>query len=153
MFGIITDSYLSTSRNYNLFQMKTHAKQTRKMNGTSSLMVMGILFLTALPLSNMEAGGLEENAAKSLIITESPESELIIQNWMVVDMDWLKDEMRTEDDRIEELSDWMLSADYFKSDWHYDVAELLDADPKHIDGWMLEPSGWNSELAFLPFYL
>ncbi|GAO31797.1 hypothetical protein [Geofilum rubicundum] len=132
--------------------MKTIAKQTGKLNGTFSLMVLGILFLTILPISHVEAGGIADKAENAEFVAELTEPILAVEDWMLEDIDWIKEEIATDDRRMEKVENWMLTPESWESDWHYDVAEHTDSSSNQIDGWMLEPAEWRNDLAGLTYY-
>jgi hypothetical protein len=133
--------------------MKTNATSIGQMNGTSTFMVLGVLFLTTLPISNVVAGGMDEKAVKTEFVTERTEPVLTIENWMLEDINWTIEEIATEDSVMKTLENWMLTPEGWENDWHYDVADFPDSRLNQLDDWMLEPADWSRDLAFLTSYL
>jgi hypothetical protein len=135
--------------------MTTHVKQTGKLNGTSSLMVLGILFVTALPLINLEAGmyetagnnPVENENGQVILATESTEPIMPIEAWMLTVIDWNMHVIAAESNHIVEIENWMLTPEYWDNDRGSELAGEFAANPKELDGWMFKPEGWRNDVA------
>lgn len=124
--------------------MKTNAKQTGKWIGATSLLVLGILSFTVLPLNNIEAGNIEKSDCQSLSA-----SNIAIEPWMLNISDWNADKSVAENNAAVNIEPWMLAPEYWDNELQTAFAEVLVSELKSLDVWMLEPDGWNCELAGL----
>ena len=124
--------------------MKTHAKQTGKLNGSSSLMALGILFFTALPLISVEAGNdatLDNNPSTDQILSVEP--------WMLTLADWNTSEFVAEGEKAQRVEGWMLTPENWDNDLQIDFADKNDTDLEPVDDWMFEPTGWRNDFGGL----
>lgn len=124
--------------------MKTNAKQTAKWIGTTSLMVLGILFLTVLPLNNIEAGNFEKSDCHS-----STASNIAIEAWMLNITDWNSDKLVAESHAAVNIEPWMLAPEFWNNEHQADFAEVLVNEFNDLDVWMFEPEEWDCDMAGL----
>ncbi len=130
--------------------MKTQAKQTGKLNGTSSMMVLGILFLTALPLNSVLAGNNEKSDNYEVTDKDTLiEPYLPIETWMLSLTEWNTENLVAQTKDALVVEDWMLAPENWNNNFQTEFAEAPEADLKPIDDWMFEPAGWRSDFARL----
>jgi hypothetical protein len=122
--------------------MKTNAKQTGKLMGTTSWMVLGILILTVLPLNTIGAGNFEKSDCHSLTT-----STIAIEPWMLSLTDWNAENSVVENDETVNIESWMMAPEYWNGQTEF--AEVSATDLESLDVWMFEPEGWNCDLAGL----
>src|SRR5690554_215044 len=108
--------------------MKTNAKQIGQLNGTSLIMVLGFLFMTALPQINMEAGnkGTSDNIAlmnSSKGEMYAPELTVAIEPWMLTLTDWNTSQLVAQANEAMKVEDWMLTPEDWNTDFQFELAE------------------------------
>lgn len=136
--------------------MKTNAKQIRPLNGTSLIVVLGFLFMTALPQISMEAGNKGASDNHSLMNSSkcelyAPEQSVVIEPWMLTLTDWNTSPLaaRAEEGLIVEA--WMLTPEYWDIDYQFELAETVYSDQEFLEGWMFEPTSWSRDSASLEY--
>jgi hypothetical protein len=130
--------------------MSKQTKQTRKLNGKLSLMVMATLFLTALPLINVEAGNNTTPEKQSAIPQfrndmSAYDAFIELEPWMLIHTDWNKSDKIYVTDYYVNVEAWMLAPE----NWEYSLAETTDTKLNRVYGWMFDPAGWGNDLAGL----
>lgn len=126
--------------------MKTNAKKTGNLIGTTSLMVLGILFLSVLPLNTVKAENFEKSDCLSSLT-----SHIAIEPWMLSLDDWRTDELTFENEATVDVKSWMMAPEYWDKGLETELSEVPATDFDSVDIWMFEPTEWGCDFAELQF--